>query len=634
VSGPVIPFCGIHVGPSREEDTVTDNSNTRMNRLTLSFSGDLEEQFSEDYYQKSVKQIRFALLLGVFLYAIFALLDPLIVPEAKNTIFFVRYAIVCPSLLFGYLLTFTRYFRRAMQLILSLYLLIGGFGVIAMIAIANPPGSYLYYAGLILCIMFAYTFIRLRFWYATITSFIIAVAYEIVAIWFSNTSTPILMNNNFFLFAANIVGMSAGYSMEFYIRKNFLQKRTIETRTKELQKKNDELINMNKELAQSREEILRSAKRTELVFAALSEALPGTVLDDKYELEKKIGSGGFGTVYRAMHLLLQHPVAVKVFRPSIGTDPVKNLERFRIEGISASRVRHPNAISVLDFGVSGASIAYMVMELLNGWSLKDELDQKYTLSVSRCINILIPVCSALAEAHAMGIIHRDIKPSNIFLHQPKEGELVKVVDFGLAKLVSDTLNPEFQSLTETGSLLGTPVYMSPERLSNKPYDGQADMYSLGVMMYEMLCGRLPFQSSKDNYWSIVLMHMTHTPTLPGKMNPEISEKLESVMMRCLAKNPRERPTAKELEEALKEFASSEDKQSTALSPISFQKHKEPNTAIRRAARTNKEQVVRHTIQGTIFDEAVVLKSNAELQESQSNRDSDKDGAVITPQKRA
>src|SRR5262249_35294446 len=386
----------------------------KMNRLTLRFTEDLEDEFCHEYNQKSLKQVRYPWLIAIFLYAIFGLLDQVLVPEAKAVIWIIRYAIILPVLVCVYLLSFWKHFIERMQLFLSGCVVIGGLGIIAMIAVAKPPGSYLYYAGLILCTMFGYTFTRLRFPNALASSFIILISYEVTAIAISQSPAAILANNNFFLIAANVIGMSANYSMEFYMRRNFLQRRIIETRTKELQEKNAELIAKNSELVQSREELLRSAKRTELVFAALSEALPGTVLDDKYRLEEKIGSGGFGTVYRATHIHLQTPVAVKVFRPSIGADALKDLERFRLEGISTCRIHHPNAVSVIDFGVSASSIAYLVMELLTGRSLKDELDKKGILSVSRSTSILRSVCSVLADAHTAGIIHRDIKPSNIF----------------------------------------------------------------------------------------------------------------------------------------------------------------------------------------------------------------------------
>src|SRR5207253_10978650 len=130
---------------------------------------------------------------------------------------------------------------------------------------------------------------------------------------------------------------------------------------------------------------------------------------------------------------------------------------------------------------------YLVMELLEGHSLADELEKHGKLSLKRSTDILVPVCDALTEAHKVGIIHRDIKPDNIFLHQTKDGEIVKVVDFGIAKLLDED-SGDLQKLTVAGGIIGTPTYMSPERLSKKPYDGRSDVYSLGIMMYEMLTG--------------------------------------------------------------------------------------------------------------------------------------------------
>src|SRR5262249_36060406 len=158
------------------------------------------------------------------------------------------------------------------------------------------------------------------------------------------------------------------------------------------------------------------------------------------------------------------------------------------------RVNHPNAVSVLDSGVSAEGIAYLVMELLEGRSLTEELREKGVLPPARCAEILMPVCDVLTKAHASGIVHRDIKPDNIYLNRTAVGEVVKVVDFGIAKLMDDTGGQNNESLTVTGGLLGTPTYMAPERLENKPYDGKADVYSLGIMLYRMLAGRVPFQS--------------------------------------------------------------------------------------------------------------------------------------------
>lgn len=530
---------------------------TKMHPITLRFAGEIEEEFLEEYSEKLQKSSRYGLLIGIFLFTGFGFLDSFIMPEVKDKVWIIRYAIVSPLISIGFLCTFIPALKRYIPLVVSMVVVLSSIGILAMIAFANSLGGYLYYAGILLCIMFAPIF-SMRFIYSVTISSIVGISYIAVALLILKTPTAYLLNNIFFLIGANILSTIGSYSLELSNRNGFIKSRIIFKRTQELEEKNQELIDMNIELSQSREELLRSIKRAEMIFSALSEALPGTVLDDKYSLEEKIGSGGFGTVYRAKHLMLNNPVAVKIFKPSFDNNPLKNLERFRIEGISACKIHHPNAVSVLDFGVSANSIAYMVMELLLGHSLSEELNKHGNPSVARCMDIIIPVCLALNEAHASDIVHRDIKPSNIFIHQSKEGEVVKVVDFGIAKLMSDTLNPGSESLTETGTFLGTPAYMSPERLSNKPYDGKADVYSVGVMMYEMLCGMQPFQSSKDNYWSIVLMHMTHTPPSPRGINPYIPEKLEAVMMATLEKESQKRPTAKELSQMLEEFVSIEE----------------------------------------------------------------------------
>src|SRR5262249_48378640 len=161
------------------------------------------------------------------------------------------------------------------------------------------------------------------------------------------------------------------------------------------------------------------------IFSALAKALPGTVLDEKYRLDEKIGTGGFGAVFRGTHLGLNRTIAVKVFRPVPGNDSPEALERFLQEGISACKINHPNAVAVLDSGISADGIAYMVMEFLEGNSLADELRRKLRLTIRRTFEILGPVCEVLEEAHRAGIIHRDIKPENIFLSQAKEGLVVK-----------------------------------------------------------------------------------------------------------------------------------------------------------------------------------------------------------------
>jgi serine/threonine protein kinase/DNA-binding NarL/FixJ family response regulator len=274
---------------------------------------------------------------------------------------------------------------------------------------------------------------------------------------------------------------------------------------------------------------------------------PGVVLAERYRLETKLGSGSFGTVYRARHLELEHVVAVKVLQASVtGNDEA--LTRFRREGISACRVKHPNAVGVLDFGITPEGVAYLVMELLDGESLLDELNRHHKLSPARVGAVIIPVCDALADAHRAGIIHRDIKPSNIFLQRTARGEVPKVLDFGIAKISGETTTG--QNLTTEGSVLGTLAYMAPERFSTRPVDGKCDIYSLGVSMFQMLAGRLPFVAPDSEPMALIMMHMNEPPPALSPLAPEVSPALEAVVQQALRKDPAQRPTAEELADNL------------------------------------------------------------------------------------
>jgi serine/threonine protein kinase len=314
-----------------------------------------------------------------------------------------------------------------------------------------------------------------------------------------------------------------------------------ERKNLELEKKNEELANKNRELSQS-------YKRANQIFSALSEALPGTVLDGKYQIETRIGSGGFGAVYRAVHLTTKRIVAAKIFQPLAGNATVEGLERFQLEAILACKVHHPNAVEIIDSGISSNGIAYIIMELLNGYPLTNELRRKGRLSAKRCTEIIVPVCDVLAKAHSEGIIHRDIKPDNIFLHQEDGVEIVKVVDFGIAKLQRETQSFDQNSITATGEILGTPTYMSPERLLNKDFDGKADVYSVGIVLYQMLCGETPFKSS--DIWTTIRMQVSEDPTPLREINSEVSQEVQAVVLAALKKDPDERPTAKELAQEL------------------------------------------------------------------------------------
>jgi len=306
-----------------------------------------------------------------------------------------------------------------------------------------------------------------------------------------------------------------------------------------------ELHDRNVELQRRNEQLVLAQQRTERVFIALAEALPGTVLDETYRLDVKIGEGGFGAVFRGEHLRLRRPVAIKVLRPS-HAEAAEDLARFRREGIAACRIAHPNAVEVLDFGVSSTGIAYLVMELLRGRTLSDLLMEEPVLPVGRCAEILVPVCDALAAAHSAGIVHRDVKPHNIFLHRDAGREVVKVVDFGIAKLLDDP--PEAEGVTKRGSLIGTPEYMAPERLLGRDYDHRSDIYSLGVLLYFMLSATMPFEHEKPpGMIAMVQSHLTKKPRpLEELARPNVPPSVTAIAMRALSSEPASRPSLREI----------------------------------------------------------------------------------------
>jgi DNA-binding response OmpR family regulator len=261
----------------------------------------------------------------------------------------------------------------------------------------------------------------------------------------------------------------------------------------------------------------------------------GRVLAGRYELGSPIGEGGDGQVFRARHRELKKDVAVKILR--LGTDDEGTLGRFREEGIHACRVNHPNAVSVIDFGVTDDNLAYLVMELLEGRDLAEEIYAQKRLSPARCLQIVRPVCAALAEAHSSDIIHRDIKPANIFLHKTKRGEVVKVLDFGIAKFVGDA-----KGVRPTRGAMGTLSYAAPERLTGAEVDSRADVYSLGMVIYEMLSGAPPFDTLEHDDRDVAAMHVyTAPPPLVGIV-PGLTPDLEQVVMDAIAKEPKDRPS--------------------------------------------------------------------------------------------
>ena len=262
-----------------------------MHLLTLAFDGHLEHEYRARHLVQTLPAVRAGLLLGLVLYAVFGALDLWVAPAQRTALWVVRYVIVCPVMLGCLLFTFSASFGRYSELALALTMAIAAGGIIAMIALIPPPGSSNYYAGLLLVVMAYCTLLRLRF----VTALALAAGelgvYVAVDLMFVRTPFPLLLNNVFFLTAGIILGVTATYAMEKGARHAFRQRRVIVARTQELLRKNEALARANTELARSREEVVRASRRTALVFSALTDALPGTVLDEKYRLEERIGSG-------------------------------------------------------------------------------------------------------------------------------------------------------------------------------------------------------------------------------------------------------------------------------------------------------------------------------------------------------
>ena len=301
-------------------------------------------------------------------------------------------------------------------------------------------------------------------------------------------------------------------------------------------------------LARVQSHLRTKASRSTEAPPSPAEIAPGAVLAGRYELGASIGSGGFGSVYRGRHVELDKPVAVKVLKARV-TAGSEALARFRREGISACRIQHANAVSVLDIGVTPSGVGFLVMELLQGESLHDVLAARGRFRVSRCAEILAPVCDVLAAAHAAGIVHRDIKPSNVFLHRAGRTEVVKVLDFGLAKMAGGAAE---ERLTTDGCILGTLAYMAPERFRGAAQDGGADVYSVGVMLYEMLSGRLPFDSDDPDPTVLMMKHVHDVPPPLRELAPDVPEDVEACIAAALAKKPELRPSARDLGARLRE----------------------------------------------------------------------------------
>ena len=268
--------------------------------------------------------------------------------------------------------------------------------------------------------------------------------------------------------------------------------------------------------------------------------LIGHTLDEKYRLEERLGVGGMGTVYRAIHLLIDRPVAIKVLNQRFVEDEAART-RFRREARAAGRLQHTNAVTVTDFGQSSDGYVYIVMELLEGRTLREIVAKEAPLDPARAVSLMLQISDAVAAAHEAGIIHRDLKPANVFIVQRADvPSVVKVLDFGIAKLAAEILeDDEPMTLTQFGAMIGTPRYMSPEQCDGAELTPAADVYSLGIILYEMLTGTVPFSGSTP--LAIALKQSTEIPRPPREFVSTIPEPLEQLVLHALEKRPEDRP---------------------------------------------------------------------------------------------
>lgn len=280
------------------------------------------------------------------------------------------------------------------------------------------------------------------------------------------------------------------------------------------------------------------------IAATKKDALVGKILDHRYHIESVLGEGGIGLVYRAKHIKLNKPLAIKVLKPEVSKD-AEIIGRFQQEAQSASAIGNPHIVDITDFGNLPDGSTYFVMEFLSGFTLSEVITKETRLDFRRIIHIAMQLCNALNAAHSKGIVHRDLKPDNIMLiSRDDTDDFVKILDFGIAKVGEST-----GKFTQVGKIFGTPHYMSPEQCSGTSVDHRADIYALGIILYELCTDHVPFES--DTLMGLLSHQVNKQPPPIRPQRHDTPEWLEALIMKCLEKNPAARFST--MKDVAKEF---------------------------------------------------------------------------------